>query len=88
MNSFPAVKCRTMRIMKHGNCSGGHKSLEEPAICHVDVRELDFPQKVMNAGLSGLCGELQIHLVHHPCAQANGTEYSIRLPSRCHGSYD
>ena len=83
MNSFPAVKCRTVRIMKHGNRSGGHKSLEEPAICHVDDREPDFPQKVMNAGLSGL------FVVHHPCAQANGTEYSIRLPSRCrHGSYD
>jgi hypothetical protein len=65
MNSFPAVKCRTVRIMKHGNRSGGHKSLEEPAICHVDDREPDFPQKVMNAGLSGL------FVVHHPCAQAN-----------------
>ena len=90
MNSFPAVKCRTMRIMKHGNCSGEHESLEEPAICHVDDREPDFPQKVMNAGLGGLCGELEaIHLVHHPCAQANGSEYSIILPSRCrHWSYD
>ena len=32
----------------------------------MDDREPDFPQKVMNAGLGGLCGELEaIHLVHH-----------------------